>query len=83
MWGYAVACRGKAAIASGCGPNRRGLMNTILRIPNPVVQRRKLYLRPTYLDRQPLDVGCFAALKKAYGRQAEDLMRTEGRILVG
>jgi hypothetical protein len=24
---------------------------------------------------QPLDVGCFAPLKKAYGRQAEDLMR--------
>ena len=24
---------------------------------------------------QPLDVGCFAALKKAYGRQIEDLMR--------
>ena len=26
---------------------------------------------------QPLDVGCFAPLKKAYGRQAEDLMRNQ------
>ena len=26
---------------------------------------------------QPLDVGCFAPLKKAYGRQAEDLMRNK------
>ena len=26
---------------------------------------------------QPLDVGCFAALKKAYGRQAEILMRNQ------
>ena len=25
---------------------------------------------------QPLDVGCFSPLKKAYGRQVEDLMRT-------
>lgn len=24
---------------------------------------------------QPLDVGCFAPLKKAYGRQAENIMR--------
>ena len=24
---------------------------------------------------QPLDVGCFGPLKKAYGRQAEELMR--------
>jgi hypothetical protein len=24
---------------------------------------------------QPLDVGCFALLKKTYGHQAEDLMR--------
>ncbi|KAH3956688.1 hypothetical protein HBH52_256030 [Parastagonospora nodorum] len=26
---------------------------------------------------QPLDVGCFAPLKKAYGRQAEELMRNQ------
>jgi hypothetical protein len=26
---------------------------------------------------QPLDVGCFSPLKKAYGRQAEDLMRNK------
>ena len=26
---------------------------------------------------QPLDVGCFAPLKKAYGRQVESLMRTQ------
>ena len=26
---------------------------------------------------QPLNVGCFAPLKKAYGRQAEDLMRNQ------
>jgi hypothetical protein len=26
---------------------------------------------------QPLDVGCFAPLKKAYGRQVEALMRSQ------
>jgi hypothetical protein len=32
---------------------------------------------PTYLSHllQPLNVGCFAPLKKAYGRQAEKLIR--------
>jgi len=34
---------------------------------------------PPYLSHllQPLNVGCFSPLKKAYGRQAENLMRNK------